>query len=73
MQPNGQNELHLVATRFNKLMIIFYMNIIFQCFSNTLFSSKNDFVTNSSKKRTPMYTLCKKNISNLKPPYEFHE
>jgi hypothetical protein len=30
MQLGGQNELHIVATKLNKLMIIFYMNIIFQ-------------------------------------------
>jgi hypothetical protein len=58
MQHGGQNELHLVATRLNKLMIIFYMNIIFQYFPFMLFSSKNDFVTNNSKKITPIYTLC---------------
>jgi hypothetical protein len=48
------DELQLVATKFNKLMIIF------QYFSITLFSSKKDFVTNNSKKITPIYTLCKK-------------
>jgi hypothetical protein len=72
MQLGRQNELHLVATRLNKLMIIFYMNIIFQYFSITLFSSKNDFVTNNFKKLTPIYTLCKKK-SNLRAPYKFHE
>jgi hypothetical protein len=72
MQLGGWNELHLVATKLNKLMIIFYMDIIFQYFSITLFSSKNDFVTNNSRKITPFYTFCKKK-SNLKPPYEFHE
>ncbi len=54
MQPDGWNERHLVATKLNKLMIIF------QYFSITLFSSKNNFVTNNSKKITPIYTLCKK-------------
>jgi hypothetical protein len=73
MQPSGQNELHLVPTRLNKLMIIFYMNIIFQYFLITLFSSKNNCVTNNSKKITPIYTLCKKYISNLRRPYEFKE
>jgi hypothetical protein len=52
MQLGGQNELHLVATKLNKLIIIFYMNIIFQYFSIMLFSSINDFVTNNFKKLT---------------------
>jgi hypothetical protein len=72
MQHGGQNELHLLATKLNKLVINFYMNIIFQYSSITLFSSKNDFVTNNSRKTTPIYTLCRKK-SNLKPPYKFHE
>jgi hypothetical protein len=69
MQLGGQNKFHLLAIRLNKLMIIFYMNIIniiFQYFSITLF--KNDFATNNSKKITPMYTLCQKKISNLRLP-----
>ncbi len=41
-------------------MIIFDMNIIFQYFSIKLLSSKNDFVTNNSKKITSKYTLCPK-------------
>lgn len=64
MQFGGQNELHLVATRLNKTMIIFNMNIIFQYFSIMLFSSKNYFVTNNFKKITPIYTLCKKKIKS---------
>jgi hypothetical protein len=60
MQPSGHNELHLVTIKFNKLMIVFDMNIILQYFPIMLFSSKNDFVTNNSKKITPIYTLCKK-------------
>ncbi len=72
MQHGGQNELHLLATKLNKLMINFYMNIIFQYFSIMLFSSKNDFVTNNSRKITPIYTLCRKKL-NLRPPYKFHE
>jgi hypothetical protein len=48
------DEPQLVATKLNKLMIIF------QYFSITLFSSKKDFVTNNSKEITPIYTLCKK-------------
>jgi hypothetical protein len=72
MQHGRQNELHLLATKLNKLVINVYMNIIFQYFSITLFSSKIDFVTNNSRKTTPIYTLCRKK-SNLKPPYKFHE
>jgi hypothetical protein len=60
MHPSGQNEFHLMATKVNKLMIIFYLNIIFQYYSITLFSSKNNFVTNNSKKITSMYTLYQK-------------
>jgi hypothetical protein len=73
MEPRGQNELHLVANKFNKLMIIFYMNIIFQYFSITLFSSKNDFATNNSKKMTLVYTLCQKKIKSKTALNEFHE
>jgi hypothetical protein len=64
MELGGQDELHLVATKLNKLMIIFKMNIIFQYFSIMLFSSKKSFVTNNSKKITPMYTLCQKKFKS---------
>jgi hypothetical protein len=67
MEPRGQNELHLVANKFNKLMIIFYMNIIFQYFSITLFSSKKGFVTNNSKK----ITHCPKKIQIQNHPMNF--
>jgi hypothetical protein len=62
MQPGGQNELHLVATRLNKLTIIFYMNIIFQYFSITLFSIKTTFKPQFQKDNTHVPIVSKRNI-----------
>jgi hypothetical protein len=47
------------------------MNIIFQYFPITLFSNKNDFVPNNSKKITPIYTLWKNNYQIYDHPMNF--
>jgi hypothetical protein len=61
---------HLVATKLNKLMIIFDMDVIF--FSITLFPNKNNFVTNNSKK-IHVHIMLKTFRSTLRQDYEFHE
>jgi hypothetical protein len=55
IQHGGWNELHLVATKLNKLMIIFDIHVILLFFSITLFPNKNNFVTNNSKK---IHAIC---------------
>jgi hypothetical protein len=54
-----------MATKFNKLMIIFDMNVILIFFSITLFPNKNNFVTNNSK-NIHVYIMLKTFISNVK-------
>jgi hypothetical protein len=70
IQLGGWNELHLVAARFNKLMIIFYMNVILLFFSITLFPNKKNLVTNNSKK-IHVHNMLKTFISTLRQDYEF--
>ncbi len=56
---------HLVATRLNKSMIIFDVNVILLKNSITLFPNKNNFVTNNSKK-IHVHIMLKTFISNIK-------